>query len=314
MRRIIQFITEYRRPVTLLIALLVSVSLMLMGEGGQSRFARAVTTAIFNTGRFTLSWGIHMMDLWNENRRLRLQNLELSYQLSQNTVAARENERLRSLLGLKRKNSLEVRSATVIGRDMDRVVNTLIIDSGTVDGIQRNMACVTADGLVGRIHEVYPACSSVQIITDVNSRVSAYIPAYAPIRGDPKLIAESGRPAGSPVYGIVSWDGGKYLRMFGLPLINEVKPGDKVYTTGFGNVFPGGILIGVVGNEPIREVEIYASVNVIPAVDYSRVHELFVIRGSEHQGVWNDNSGGGHFQRYPNVSGAHVGDPRTNLQ
>ena len=278
MRRIIQFITEYRRPVTLLIALLVSVCLMLMGEGGQSRFARAVTTAIFNTGRFTLSWGIHMMDLWNENRRLRLQNLELSYQLSQNTVAARENERLRSLLGLARKNSLEVRSATVIGRDMDRVVNTLIIEEGTGDGIRRNMACVTADGLVGRIHEVYRACSSVQIITDVNSRVSA-------------MIADRG------VYGIVSWDGGKYLRMFGLPLINEVKPGDKVYTTGFGNVFPGGILIGVVGNEPIREVEIYASVNVIPAVDYSRVHELFVIRGSEHQGVWNDNSGGGHFQR-----------------
>jgi rod shape-determining protein MreC len=278
MRQTIQFITEYRRPVTLITALFLSVSLMLMGEGAKTRFARAVTTAIFNTGRFTLSWGIHIMDLWNENRRLRLQNLELSYQLSQNIVAARENERLRRLLDLKEKNALEAIAATVIGRDMDRVVNTLIIGSGTRDGIRRNMACVTADGLVGRIHEVYYACSSVQIVADVNSRVSA-------------MIANRG------VYGIVSWDGGKYLRMFGLPLINDVRPGDRVYTTGFGNVFPGGILIGAVGKEPIREVEIYASVNVIPAVDYSQVHELFVIKGSEHPGVWNDTGGGGHFQR-----------------
>ena len=278
MRRTIQFITEYRRPVTLLIALFLSVSLMLMGEGDKTRFARAVTTAIFNTGRFTFSWGIHILDLWNENRRLRLQNLELSYQLSQNIAAAQENERLRSLLGFRQKSALAALPATVIGRDMDRVVNTLIIDSGTGDGVRRNMACVTADGLVGRVHEAYPACASVQIIADVNSRVSA-------------TIADRG------VYGIVSWDGGKYLRMFGLPLINDVEPGDRVYTTGFGNVFPGGILIGTVGREQIREVEIYASVNVIPAVDFSRVHELFVIKGSERAGVWNDGTGAGHFQR-----------------
>ncbi len=79
--------------------------------------------------------------------------------------------------------------------------------------------------------------ASVQIIEDVNSRVSAMIPS----RG---------------VYGIVSWDGGRYLRMYGLPLINDVKPGDTIFTTGFGNVFPGGILVGTVGKEPIREVEI----------------------------------------------------------
>lgn len=262
MRRTIQFITEYRRPVTLIAALLISVSMMLMGEGTKTRIARGVTTAIFNTGRFTFSWGIHMFDLWNENRRLRLQNLELSYQLSRNIVAGRENERLRKLLALKEHGKFDVIAATVIGRDMDRVVNSLIIDSGRNDGVRRNMACITADGLVGRVHDVFPGSASVQIIEDVNSRVSAMIPS----RG---------------VYGIISWDGGRYLRMYGLPLINNVAPGDSIYTTGFGNVFPGGILVGTVGRDPIREVEIYASVNVLPAVDFSRVHELFVLKGSE---------------------------------
>jgi rod shape-determining protein MreC len=278
MRRTIQFIVEYRRPVTLFIALFLSVFLMLMGESAKTRFARGVTVAVFNTGRFSFSWGIHMLDLWNENRRLRLQNLELSYQLSQNVAAVRENVRLRALMGLREKAGLDVIASTVIGRDMDRVVNTLVIDSGSGSGIRKNMACITSDGLVGRIHEVYPTCASIQILTDVNSRVSAVV-------------------ANRNAYGIVSWDGGRYLRMFGLPLINGVTPGDTVYTTGFGNVFPGGIPIGVVGKEKIREVEIYASINVIPAVDFSRVHEVFVIKGSERPGVWTDDPDGGHFPR-----------------
>ena len=85
--------------------------------------------------------------------------------------------------------------------------------------------------------------------------------------------------------------------MYGLPLINDVKPGQKVYTTGDGGVFPRGILIGTVGRLPIREVEIYASINVEPAVDFSRIHELFILKGSEHSDIWNDGGQGGSFSR-----------------
>ncbi len=278
MRRFLQFITEYRRSVTLVVALFLSVSLMLMGEGAKTHFARAVTTAIFNTGKFTLSWGISMLDLWKENRELRLQNLELTWKVSQNTVAMKENERLRHMLGLRQKNSFTLAAANVLGRDTDRVVNALVIDIGSRDGIHKNMACVTADGLVGRVCEVYYASSSVQLIADTNSRVSGMV------------VARN-------AYGVVSWDGGRFLRMYGLPLINDVKIGDMVYTTGLGGVFPAGIPIGIVAHLPRKEVEIYASIDLKPAVDFSRVHELFVLKGSERSDIWNDGKGPGNFQR-----------------
>ena len=278
MKHILQFITEHRRPVALFVTIFLSVSMMLMGEGAKTHFARAVTTAIFNSGRFTFSWGIYMLDLWRDNRRLRLQNLDLSDRVNQNILAVKENERLRKLLELKEKNSYSVIAATVVGRDMDRVVNSLILDAGRKDGVKKNMACVTADGLVGRIYEVYPTSSSVLIIADVKSRISAMV-------------------ENEEAYGIISWDGGRYLKMYGLPLINDVKPGQKVYTTGDGGVFPRGILIGTVGRLPIREVEIYASINVEPAVDFSRIHELFILKGSEHADIWNDGGQGGSFSR-----------------
>lgn len=140
------------------------------------------------------------------------------------------------------------------------------------------MACVTADGLVGRVHEVYRNSASVQLIADTNSRVSGMVVSHN-------------------TYGVVSWDGGMYLRMYGLPLINDVKVGDMVYTTGFGGVFPAGIPIGTVAHLSRKEVEIYASIDVKPAVDFSRVHELFVLKGSERSDVWNDDKGVGNFQR-----------------
>jgi len=278
MRRFLQFITEHRRPVALFVTVFLSVSMMLMGEGAKTHFARAVTATIFNTGRVTFSWGINMLDLWRDNRHLRLQNLDLSDQANRNNLAVRENERLRKLLDLKEKNAYSVISATVVGRDMDRVVNTLILDVGSREGVRKNMACVTADGLVGRIYDVYPTSSNLLIISDVKSRVSAMV-------------------ENEESFGIISWDGGRYLKMYGLPLINNVKPGQKVYTTGDGGVFPRGILIGTVGKLPIREVEIYASTNIEPAVDFSRVHELFILKGSERPDIWNDIGDSGSFPR-----------------
>ena len=279
MQRTLQFITERKRSLTILVALFFSVSMMLMGQSSKTQLARAVTTAIFNTGRFTFSWGIYILDLWHENKRLRIQNLKLSEQISTYDIAVRENERLRRLLGFKERLVLSdsVITATVIGHDFDRIVNTLILNVGSRSGVKKNMTVVTAEGLVGRVFEVYRSSSSVQVLMDINSKVSS--------------VTEG-------INGIVRWEGGSYLRMYGLPLGNiPTKEGQKIYTTGQGGVFPGGILIGTVTSTKIEDVERYARVNVKPAVDFSSVQELFILKGSELSDIWDDGDSTGHFRR-----------------
>ena len=277
MKKAFRFITVHKRIVTLFTALFLSVAMMLMGEGSKTHFARTVTTAVFNTGRFTFSWGLYVLDLWRENKRLRLQNLRLSDNIARHDVAVRENERLRGLLGLKRQLSASdsVISGTVLGHDFDRIVNTLIVDVGSRDGVRKNMAVVTAEGLVGKVYTVYPYSSNVQIIKDMNSKISA---------------------AAGDINGIIRWEGGPFLRMYGLPLTTVPGEGEKVYTTGFG-LFPGGIYIGRVASRRFDEVERYASVNVETDVDFTSVHEVFVIAGSDRPGIWDDGDGQGHFLR-----------------
>jgi rod shape-determining protein MreC len=85
--------------------------------------------------------------------------------------------------------------------------------------------------------------------------------------------------------------------MYGLPLTNMPPVGGAIYTTGIGGVFPPGLFIGTIEGTRAEDadVERYASVNVRPAVDFSRVQEVFVVKGSERADVWSD--GEGSFQR-----------------
>lgn len=278
MRRVFFFLTYRKQAVTLFITLFLSITMMFMGHGSKERLVRTVTATIFNTGRFTFSRGIYMLELWRENKRLRLQNLEYSYQIHANQLAAKENAHLRKMLGFKEKNPFTYIPANVIGQDTDRVVNSLILDVGSNHDVKKYMAVVTAEGLVGRIFEVYPISSSVQIIKDVNSKISAMI------EGD------------RDIKGIVRWEGGTYLRMYGLQHLNKPEPGQKIYTTGLG-IYPGGLFIGTVVDLKVDDVNIYASVNVMPSVNFSRVHEVFILAGSERSGIWDDGDGVGYFQR-----------------
>ncbi|HDY89578.1 MAG TPA: rod shape-determining protein MreC [bacterium] len=279
MRRVLYFISSNKRTVTLFITLFLSISMMFMGKGPKERFARVVTTSIFNTGHFTFSWGIYMLDLWRENKRLRLQNLEYSYKIHSYYLAEKENQNLRRMLGFKEKKPFSVIPANVIGLDVDRIVNSMILDVGEKDGVKKYMAVVTAEGLVGRIYEVFPTSSSVQIIRDVNSKISAMV------EGD------------RSIKGIIRWEGGPYLRMYGLQHLNKPQPGQKVYSTGVGGTVPGGLFIGTVVDQKVDDVNIYASVNVKPAVDFSLVHEIFILKGSERSDIWDDGDGTGHFER-----------------
>ncbi len=278
MKRAFLFITVHKRVLSLLVTLFLSVSMMLMGEGRKSRLTRAVTTAVFNTGRFTFSWGIYVLDVWRENKRLRLQNLLLSEQISRHDVAVRENERLRRLLGFSEKFAMtgSVVAGKILGHDFDRIVNTLIVDVGERDGVKKNMAVVTAEGLVGSVFEVYRSSSSVRVIMDMNSRISA---------------------SAGGINGIIRWEGGTFLRMYGLPLSTTPKPGQKVYTTGLGGLYPEGIFIGTVAGSKFDDVEQYASVNVKSNVDFSNVQEVFIIKGSQRPDVWDDGDGTGAFRR-----------------
>ncbi|NOZ06187.1 MAG: rod shape-determining protein MreC [Chloroflexi bacterium] len=216
----------------------------------------------------TLDTAHELRSLQAENQRLRQQTNDLLLSKVHLAEVEQQNLQLRELLDFKQKNPdytvqlAEVigRStpATVIGRDPSNLVQSLLLNQGTADGVRQGQAVVTARGLVGRITEADLNWSKVLLLTDSNSRVNG--------------LLQSSRATG-----IVAGRQGKlYLRY--VPQGEEIVPNDIVVTSGLGGYLPKGLVIGQVQNVQQRDVDMFQEAEIRSFVDFSRLELVIVLQ------------------------------------
>lgn len=191
---------------------------------------------------------------------------DLKLQLMEYKEAADENERLRALLGVKeRYEHMDPLHARVIARNPGVYSNTFSINKGSVDGVPINAAVITADGLVGHVYEVGLTYSKVRALIDQNSSVACLI--------------ERKRFNGT-MRGLASLDTDTIeCRMYYLPAVSDVAPGDVVITSGADSFYPKGITVGTVTEVTRQQSDVAdRSILVEPAVDFLRVEDVLVLR------------------------------------
>jgi rod shape-determining protein MreC len=191
-----------------------------------------------------------------ENRTLRATNQGLR-------DAEHEVNRLRHALNYRERSVFKLIAAEVVTRDSSTWWRTVTIDRGKRDGIQADMPVATDVGLVGKITTVSDSISVVLLISDENCKVAASV-------------------EGSREQGIVSGERviaglNPFLNLNFLSKQADLKPGQKVYTSGVGGVFPSGLLIGVVKTFRVRELD--GQAQLTPAVDLSHLEDVFVVTG-----------------------------------
>ena len=145
---------------------------------------------------------------------LREQNAELTAQVAELSESKKTSERLESLLNLQSTYSLTSTAARIIGNSSDAWSRAVTIDKGTAAGFSCGMAVCNSGGVIGQIVEVSATTSTVQLITDEGSGVSAMIQST---RAQGML---QGQPDGS-------------LRLSYVSTESDVKVGDIVKTTVF---------------------------------------------------------------------------------
>ncbi len=136
-------------------------------------------------------------------------------------------ERLEGLLGLRSTYSLESTAARIVGGSSDAWSHTVTIDKGTVDGLEVGMAVCNSGGAIGQIVEVSATSSTVRLLTDETSGISAMVQ-----RSRAQGILQ-GQPDGSLQLNYITAD-------------SDVSVGDIVITSGLGGVFPKGLPLGTV--------------------------------------------------------------------
>ncbi|MET0486615.1 MAG: rod shape-determining protein MreC [Candidatus Rokuibacteriota bacterium] len=196
-----------------------------------------------------------------ENRRLRDEAQQLRVEALQVTETIEENRRLRRLLALKAAMPLETLSGEIIAREWGGWVRSLTVNRGRSDHVSRMTAVIAPDGLIGRVVDVRPGASVVQVLIDPASTVGAHA-----VRSRTAGIVE-GEPRGTMRF--------KYMARDGAGL--EV--GDLVVTSGSGGLFPRGIPIGRVRAIDDRGSALFHYAQLAPAVDFARIDEVLLIVG-----------------------------------
>jgi len=112
-----------------------------------------------------------------ENRGLKQQIERMSLERVRISQDADQARRLQALLAFKEQFISATMAAQVIGGSGSELSRVVFIDKGYNDGIRPDMAVITADGVVGKVLEVYriPSTSKVLLINDQSSGVGAIL-------------------------------------------------------------------------------------------------------------------------------------------
>ena len=204
-------------------------------------------------------------DLERENATLRVENRSLKATNQALRDVEHEVNRLRLALAYRERSVFKLVPAEVVARDASTWWRTVTINRGKRDGIETDMSVVTEQGLVGKTTTVSDSVAIVLLVSDENCRVAANV----------EGTREQGIVAGERVVGALT----PLLDLNFLSKQANLQPGQKVYTSGVGGVFPSGLLIGTVKEYKVRELDGQARLN--PAVDLAKLEDVFVVTGTK---------------------------------
>jgi rod shape-determining protein MreC len=196
-----------------------------------------------------------------ENHYLREEAQRLRVEALRVTETVEENQRLRRLLALKQAMPLTTLSGEIIAREWGGWVRSLTVNRGRADHVARLTAVIVPDGLIGRVVDVRPGVSIVQVLTDPASTVGAHV-----VRTRTTGIVE-GEPRGTLRFKYMARDGG------------GIQVGDLIVTSGAGGLTPRGIPVGRVHAIDDRGSALFHYAQLTPAVDFARIDEVLLIVG-----------------------------------
>lgn len=189
---------------------------------------------------------------------LEAENAELTARVAELAEYQATSERLEKLLDLQSTYNLQSTATRIIGQSSDAWSDTVTIDKGSLDGISVNMPVTNSTGVIGQVIEVAPNASTVRLLTDEGSGVSAMI---QDTRAQGMV---QGQPDGTLCMDYVSVDA-------------DVKEGDIIITSGIGGVYPKGLPIGTVASVTKNSNDVYYTIIVSSASRTESNEEVLVI-------------------------------------
>ena len=260
--------------IALLLSLVITLSSVLLGGSANplANVVQAVTSPIRGGISAVLDWAdgvstyvFRYGEMQQELEDLRLQVSQLEEQVRQGEEDSRENEQLRDLLKLQQqRQDFVFENAKVTARSNSNWESTLTLSKGSAAGIAAGNCVITETGvLVGVVSEVGTNWCTVSTVINTDIEMGGIVTrtySAGVLEGDFSLMSQ-----------------GK-LKLNYLPEGAQLVSGDEVLTSGKGDVYPSGLVVGQVEGvftDPSGQSR-YAVVNPLAKLD--SLIEVFVIK------------------------------------
>ena len=257
MKEIIKLILKYHFTIIFILLEIVSFSLIIRhNEYQRAIFSESASTLFGNVSSTITSikdyFRLKEMNESLANENILLKNRLEEYELLRDTIihgtVVQDSIPVYEYIGAKQVNAT-----------YNRTKNYITLNRGRKNGLQKEMAVCTPEGIVGLIQDLSDHFAVVIPLINVDSRISSKLK---------KNI----------YYGSLQWDGNDYAYSYlnDIPYHVEVNAGDTIVTSGLSKFFPEGIVVGYVESVD-KETANFLKIKVKLAVDFKRINHVYVI-------------------------------------
>ena len=257
MKEIIKLILKYHFTIIFILLEIVSFSLIIRhNEYQRAIFSESASTLFGNVSSTITSikdyFRLKEMNESLANENILLKNRLEEYELLRDTIihgtVVQDSIPVYEYIGAKQVNAT-----------YNRTKNYITLNRGRKNGLQKEMAVCTPEGIVGLIQDLSDHFAVVIPLINVDSRISAKIKK-------------------NNYYGSLQWDGKDYAYSYlnDIPYHVEVNAGDTIVTSGLSKIFPEGIVVGYVESVD-KETANFLKIKVKLAVDFKRINHVYVI-------------------------------------
>ena len=257
MKEIIKLILKYHFTIIFILLEIVSFSLIIRHNEYQRAIFSESASTLFGNISLTITSIKDYFRLKEMNESLANENILLKNRLE-------KYEFLRDTIihGTVVQDSIPVYEyigAKQVNATYNRTKNYITLYQGRKNGLQKEMAVCTPEGIVGLIQDLSDHFAVVIPLINVDSRISAKIKK-------------------NNYYGSLQWDGNDYAYSYlnDIPYHVEVNAGDTIVTSGLSKIFPEGIVVGYVESVD-KETANFLKIKVKLAVDFKRINHVYVI-------------------------------------
>ena len=260
-----------RRPlvffITILVLNLFLLSIQVRSEQGRfllRKWSLFFVTPVASAMHFvtdksekTLRRYVLLRGAQQENQQLRSENSSLKVEVEQLRAMQSMAARSAHYSLIRQQYSFGTLLAGIIWKSSSFHSDHFGINAGTREGVRKDAAVLSPEGVVGRVVTIEPFGAEVEPITGRTSAVGGVL-------------------SRTRLQGVLQGNGSELLEWKLIPNHEKVEIGEVVYTSGADRIYPKGLPIGLIVKSERGEM-VYRDIRVRPFVDYSRLEEVMVV-------------------------------------